>query len=57
MCGLVNYNFKAHVASDVASHGKFLPPQNVKSQSYLEKIQQWTEKNQMYLNKQKIHAV
>ena len=36
MCGLVNYNFKAHVASDVASHGKFLPPQNVKSQSYLE---------------------
>ena len=53
MCGLVNYNFKAHVASDVASHGKFLPPQNVKSQSYLEKIQHWTEKNQMSLNKQK----
>ena len=31
MCGLINYNFKTHVASDVANHGKFLPPQNAKS--------------------------
>ena len=53
MCGLINYNFKAYVASDVANHGKFLPPQNVKSQNYLEKIEQWTEQNQMALNKQK----
>ena len=53
MCGLINYNFKTHVASDVANHGKFLPPQNAKSQTYLEKIQQWTEQNQMSLNKQK----
>ena len=53
MCGLINYNFKAHVASDVANHGKFLPPQNVKSQNHLGKIEQWTEQNQMALNKQK----
>ena len=53
MCGLVNYNFKAHVASDVASHGKFLPTQNVNSQNYLEKISQWTKQNKMSLNTQK----
>ena len=53
MSGLVRYNFNAHVASDVASHGKFLPTQNINSQDYLEKISQWTKQNQMSLNKQK----
>ena len=53
MSGLVRYNFYAHVASDVASHGKFLPIQNVQSQNYLENISQWTKQDQMSLNKQK----
>ena len=32
LCGLASYNFKTHVASDVATHGKFLLIQNVQSQ-------------------------
>ena len=52
MCGLVKYNFKTHVASDVASHGKFLPTQNVNSQNHLEKISQWTKQNKVSLNTQ-----
>ena len=53
LCGLASYNFKTHVASDVATHGKFLPIQNVQSQNHLEKIAQWTKEKKMCLNKHK----
>ena len=53
MCGLASYNFKTHVASDVAIHGKFLPIQNVQSQNHLQRISHWTKEKKMCLNKQK----
>ena len=53
LCGLASYDFKTHVASDVAVHGNFLPIQNVQSQNYLDKISQWTREKKMSLNKQK----
>ena len=53
MCGISTYNFKQHVASDIGSHGQYLPSENFKSQSYLDLIQSWTEENQMALNKTK----
>ena len=53
LCGLASYDFKTHVASDVAVHWNFLPIQNVQSQNYLDKISQWTREKKMSLNKQK----
>ena len=50
MCGISSYNFKQHVASDIGVHGQYLPADNIHSQSYMDKICQWTEDRQMELN-------
>ena len=31
MSGLTMYNFKQHVASDIGSHGQYLPSENINS--------------------------
>ena len=54
MSGISTYNFKQHVASDIGTHWQYLPIENVKSQTYLDKIREWTEEKQMALNKSKI---
>ena len=51
--GLAAYNFKQHVASDVGINQLFLPSENIASQSYMNNICDWTEKNQMQLNERK----
>ena len=51
--GLASYNYHSHVPSDVAVGNLFIDPNNIKSQSYLEKIEKWTESKQMKLNKNK----
>ena len=53
MSGISTYNFRQHVASDIGTHGQYLPIENVKSQTYLNKIREWTEEKQMALNKSK----
>jgi hypothetical protein len=53
MCGISSYNFKNHIASDIGSHGQFLPSGNIKSQAYLDSIKQWTDDSKMALNKDK----
>ena len=53
MSGISSYNFKNHIASDIGTHGQYLSPENIQSQSYLNKIQQWTEEMKMCLNKSK----
>ena len=53
MCGISTYNFKNHVASDIGVHGQYLPVENINSQIYLDKINQWTDDKQMRLNKSK----
>ena len=47
------FNFKAHIPSDIATHGQYLPIQNVQSQEYLENVSKWTKSKQMCLNKKK----
>ena len=54
MSEISTYNFRQHVASDIGTHGQYLPIENVKSQTYLDKIREWTEEKQMALNKSKI---
>ena len=48
--GISNYNFKAHVASDVAIGNKYLTPENIQSQGYIKNIEDWTQSKEMKLN-------
>ena len=56
-CGLASYNFRNHVASDIATDQNFLPPQNFKSQSNLDSVKQWTENKLMKLNEKKSKVI
>ena len=52
--GLSSFNFKSQVASDINfEHNQFLPQTNFKSQTYLDKISEWTRSNLMKLNSEK----
>ena len=52
--GLSSFNFKSQVASDINfEHNQFLPQTNFKSQTYLDKISEWTRANLMKLNSEK----
>ena len=51
--GIASYNFKAHVASDIGVDSKYLPADNLQSQTYIQSIEQWTERKQMKLNCEK----
>ena len=51
--GISSYNIKAHVPSDIPTHNQIIHNSNLKSQSYLEKINQWTIKQKMKLNVKK----
>ena len=52
-CGIATYNFRNHVASDIAIGDSYLPAENIQSQNYLNTIQNWTEDNKMRLNAEK----
>ena len=51
--GLSSHNLKQHVASDIGTHGQYLPSQNILSQTYMDKINEWTGDKQMALNTSK----
>ena len=52
--GLASHNFRFQVASDMEmGHNQFLPQSNSNSQSHLDKISHWTNKNLMKLNAEK----
>ena len=53
MLGLTSYNVKAHVPSDVSIDSKYAQASSLKTQNYLDKLSDWTEKNQMKLNTNK----
>ena len=50
---LIQYNFRAHVASDIAIGQRFLPPSSTKTQTYNDGIELWTRQNLMKLNSSK----
>ena len=51
--GITSYNLKMHVPSDVPVHNQFIPATNLKSQDWLEKINQWTVEQKMLINEKK----
>ena len=55
--GLASYNFKNHVASDIAIGDSYLPAVNCKSQTYLDTIQEWTDGKKMKLNQKKTKVI
>ena len=55
--GLSSYNFKQHVASDVGIDQLYIPSENIRSQSYMNKISNWTTINKMKLNESKTKII
>ena len=56
-CGLVNYDFIRHVASDIPTEGKFLSTENCRSQDILDEVARWTENNKAKLNEKKTQVM
>ena len=50
---LVQYDFRAHVASDIALGQRFLPPEATKTQTFNDGIALWTHQNLMKINSEK----
>ena len=51
--GLIQYDFKNHVPSDIEVESKFLPSSACKSQSILDEVSEWTVSKKMKLNEEK----
>ena len=51
--GITSYNIKNHIPSDIPSHNQYIPPENLESQKWLDKIDNWTENQKMKINAKK----
>ena len=51
--GLASHNVKQHIPSHIPDHNMFIPSENLKSQEYLEQINDWTLKHKMKINEKK----
>lgn len=51
--GLTFFNLKAQVPNDIPTHNQFIPPEQLKSQENLNKINMWTIRNKMLINQKK----
>ena len=51
--GMCSYNIKYHVASDVISDSTYIPAENLKSQTYLNKLSEGTEAQKMKIDEEK----
>ena len=55
--GLASFNIKSQVPSNVPVHNQLIPSENLKTQKYLEDINDWTEENKMQINQRKTHNI
>ena len=53
LVGLSTYDCQSHVPSDIGVDSLFLDSGNIKSQTYLDKLSEWTKKKEMKLNTDK----
>ena len=51
--GICSYNLRSHIPSDIPSHNQVIPPEKLKSQEWLNKINLWTKNQKMLLNEDK----
>ena len=57
MVGLASFNSKYQVPNDILQNNLFIPGENLKSQEYLDKIQEWTVAQKMELNEEKTKSM
>ena len=53
LIGMASHNLKHQIPNDIISSNLIIPPQNLKSQKYLNDIQQWTKNQKMIINEEK----
>ena len=51
--GISSFNLKGQVPNDIPTHNQYINPLNLKSQGYLNEINQWTVQNKMLINQKK----
>ena len=51
--GLTSFNLKHQIPSDIPQHNQYIPPDNLKSQQWLNNINDWTVKQKMLINEKK----
>ena len=55
--GIVSFNFHATVPSHIPSHNQIIPAEHLKTQEYLDQIEDWTVKQKMILNDKKTKVI
>ena len=55
--GLSSYNITQQVPSDIPTHGQFIHQDHLKTQDYLNQINEWTENQQMVISQQKTKSM
>ena len=55
--GMASYNIKKHVPSNIPLSNQFIPPEHLKSQKYLEDINEWSDKQKMILHPKKTKSM
>ena len=51
--GITCFNIKQQVPSDIPPHNQFIPAENLESQVWLDKIDEWTDNQKMIINGKK----
>ena len=51
--GLSSFNLKHQIPNDLPQHNQFIPPENLKSQNWLNTISNWTDEKKMKINERK----
>ena len=55
--GIASHNFKQQVPNDIPFHGKIIPASHLKSQAYVQNVNQWTKNQEMIISKNKTKAM
>ena len=55
--GLSSYFMKNQIPSDIPDHGQFIEGDKLKSQAYLDQINEWTENHKMVISEKKTKAM
>ena len=51
--GISSFNLKSQVPTDIPLHNQFIHPENLRSQAWIDEIDNWTENQQMIINQKK----
>ena len=51
--GMSSHNIRTHIPNDIISSNMVIPPQNLKSQGFLEDVQKWTKSQLRTINERR----